>query len=535
MQIPKWLIVARNEYRIRTSIIRKIRPYFPYLVTGILAIYILFVTPAVVNLLMDDFIAFILSQAAVAMVQIVLFLIFIYFMIAPITTALREQQIEQLHIFLSAPVKPGDVLLGEFLGAVPLYAILITIITGFFTALLDPLGLNVIQIAIIIIIFVVIFLSAIWIGTVIAALLKTKFGKTAHGQDIGRALAMILVLPLVAMFYIIAYGGLLETLSDPEASGMVRILLGWLPSSWGADVIVGFAFNPGDIAAAGVEPLAKFGGLLIFFVGALWLGTRAADYAYRLEITTFISPRANPDSIFYKAVKFLGGGGSFSTLVVSVFKDYARRLENISNISYMVGVLFLMTIFLGSEEPTGPDDPPIALMSMLFIFPIVVVMVTGEVTVRGKESLFIYRKAPFGEDRFIKAMLVKSWFMAVPLAGVVVAAVTLVSSQTTFGSLVIITGLMMMFVAAFVVFVLGLFLLNPALSEKSVKLWINVMAVVFASIGLFAVSLLILTRGGSLSEPIGGLLSVQALQMGLAWVMGIVFLGLGKRRLSRIE
>jgi len=124
--VPKWLVVARNEYRTRTSRIRKIRPYFPYLVFGLLAVYVAFIAPRFVSLFIDDFLAFILSQAAVAMMQIILFMIFIYFMIIPITNTLREEQTGQLEIFLAAPVKPSDVLLGEFLGQMPFYAIFVT-------------------------------------------------------------------------------------------------------------------------------------------------------------------------------------------------------------------------------------------------------------------------------------------------------------------------------------------------------------------------------------------------------------------------
>ena len=61
MPVPKWLVVARNEYRIHTSRIRKMRPYFPYLVMGLLAVYVAFIAPAVVGLFIDDFLAFFLS------------------------------------------------------------------------------------------------------------------------------------------------------------------------------------------------------------------------------------------------------------------------------------------------------------------------------------------------------------------------------------------------------------------------------------------------------------------------------------------
>ncbi|MFB0504438.1 MAG: hypothetical protein ACETWE_11440, partial [Candidatus Bathyarchaeia archaeon] len=162
MPAPKWLVVARNEYRIHTSRIRKIRPYFLFLAAGVLFVYVASIAPALAGVLIDDFLAFLLSQAAVAMVQVLLFTIFIYFIIIPITSTLREEQTGQVEIFLAAPIRPSDVLLGEFLGELPFYAIFITVATGFLTAILNPLGLDLAQMVIVVMIFVITFLSALW-------------------------------------------------------------------------------------------------------------------------------------------------------------------------------------------------------------------------------------------------------------------------------------------------------------------------------------------------------------------------------------
>ena len=533
MPVPKWLVVARNAYRIRTSSIRAIRPYFHYLVIGLLAVYVVFIAPAVVGLFIDDLLAFFLSQVAVAMVQIILFMLFIYIMVVPITETLGEVQTGQLELFLAAPIKPSDLLLGEFLGVTPFYAIFVAVIAGLFTAALNPLGLDMVQIAITIMIFVVTFLSALWIGTVIAALLRTRLGRTARGKDIGRALSLVLALPLIALIYAIMFGGLLEALADPGTSGMVKTILGLLPSSWGAEVIVGFASNPGNIAAVGFLTLTRFGGLVAFFLAALWLGAKAADRAYSLEPTTFIAARAKPDGAFYKTVKSLGGGESFGTLLVSVFKDYGRRLENLTNIAFWLGLLFSINIIIMPNVGTGPDDPPVAWIMALLIFPMLVVGVTGEVTVRGKENLFLFKKTPSGVGRLVKAMLLKSWLVAVPIVGAVTAVATALTPRTTLIFLLTNTGLMMLIVAAYVAFVLGLLLLNPAFSKKSVKLWLNGMIAALVSIGLFMVSVVVLTGRGL--EPIGGLLYVQLLQTALSWLVGIVFLYFGKRKLTRIE
>ncbi len=516
MPVPKWLVIARNEYRTTTSSIRTIRPYFPYLVIGLLAVFVVFIAPAFVSPFIGDFLALILSQAAVPLVQIILFVFFFFLMLFPISLALREMRTGQLEILRAAPIKPSDILLGKFLGATPFYAILITVVVGFFTAFLSPLGLGIVQITIIIMTFIVTFLSALWIGNVIAAILRTKLGKTARGKDIGKALSLIIVLPVIAVMYAIMGGGLLEALVDPRTGGMVKATLGLLPSSWGAEVFVGFASNPGNIAAVWFETLTRFGGLIIFFVAALWLGAKAANRAYSLEPTTFSASRAKPDGAFYKTVKNLGGGRSFGTLLVSIFKDYGRRFENLSKIAYIVGLLVLVGVFFGDyKEPTG------AVFMGIFSLPILAAFVVGEVTVRGKENLFMYRKAPLGEGRLIKGRLLQGWIVVIPIVAVYATISLILVPQVTFISLLTYAGLLVLIAAAYVALALGLFLLMPVFTEKPAGLMGNVMILTMVSVGLFMVSVIVF--------------DLPLLYLPLIWLLGIVFLYLGKKNLSRIE
>jgi hypothetical protein len=306
-----------------------------------------------------------------------------------------------------------------------------------------------------------------------------------------------------------------------------------LPSSWGAEIIIGFASNPGNISAVGFVTLTRFGGLLLFFVAALWLGAKAANRAYSLEPTTFIASRAKPDGVFYKTVKLLGGGGSFAAILVSVFKDYSRRLENLSNVTYILSLLIIMNIFLRPTMPSDDNGPLTGLITAQLIFPIIVAMVVGEVTVRGKDNLVIFRKTPSGVRRYVKAKLLHGWIMVVPIAALFTAAIAASIHQFPFFSVVITTGLMMLIMAANVAFVIGLFCLNPAFSEKSIKLWLNVIIAVFVPVGLFLLSLVVLMGAGL--EPLGGMPYVLLLQTPLNWLVGIVFLLFGQRRLSRIE
>ena len=526
MPLPKWLLIAKNEYRLRLSKIRSIRAFFPVIAIGLLAVYIAFIAPYIANLFIDDLLAFFLSQVALAMVPVIFFVIFFYLLILPITYTLQGMQAGQVEIFLAAPIKPSDILLGEFLGIMPFYAIFITIIAGFFTAALSPLGMSVPQIFTIVIIFCVVFLSALWIGTVIAAIVRTRFAKSARGKDIGRALSLVVALPIVAVMYAIIGGGFTEALIDPGTNQLTRFILGFLPSSWGADVILDFAANPGISGFFVFGTMIRLLGLVIFFVLTLWLGAKLASRIYSVEPTSFNASMVRPDGFFFKTIRTLGGSGSFSNLLVSVFKDYARRLENLSRLVYVLGLLALVNIFF--MEGTG--DPGDALIMGVFLFAFLAVLVVGQVALGGKESIFIHKKAPSGISRLVKARLIQSWLVAVPI-GIVVTVISLLRvPQIDFLTLLGYTGLMAQLIAANVVLALGLALLRPEFSENAreqmMGLMVNAQIALFISIGIFIGSQAILNIN---------FFNTFLLLSTIIWVLGVLCLQMGKTKINNIE
>ncbi len=503
-----------------------------------LTVYVSLIAPAIVSPLIDDFLAFIITQAAVSLVQIVLFMFFFLLILFPISDTLRELQTEHLEIFLAAPIKSSDVLLGEFLGKMPFYAIAITIITGTFTAFLSPLGLDIVQIIVIIAVFIVTFLSALWIGIVIAAVLGTKLGEIARGKDVGRALAAVIALPMIAVMYAFMGGGLFEALIDPGTSEMVRAVFSVLPSSWAAEVFVSFASNPGNIGATGLETSIRLGGILVFFVAMLWLGAKAANHAYSLEPTTFISSRAKPDGFFYKTIRYMVGGSSFGVLLVSIFKDYSRRLENLSWIVYVVGLVTMLKIFF--PDPSSEPIDQLLFFSEMAI-PFLAAFVVGTVS-RGKDTIFIYKKSPSGIGKFVKARLLQGWLVAVPIATALIAISTILIPPISLTPFLINVIWGSLRTLASVALVLGLAIINPIFAEgsreRNLGAAINLMVVIFVTIGL-GIGLPRLGLSFSKMLPnldrLTSLLYDQLLLTAILVLAGIALLYIGTRRLIRIE
>jgi hypothetical protein len=122
--------------------------------------------------------------------------------------------------------------------------------------------------------------------------------------------------------------------------------------------------------------------------------------------------------------------------------------------------------------------------------------------------------------------------VVVPIAAAITAVSAILNLQTTFISLLATTGLAVVFVASNVAFVLGLALLNPAFSEKSGNYVTNLMITMFAiPNGLLLIPLIVLGR----VFDFGLYETFLYVTVPLSWLVGILFLYLGKRKLSRIE
>jgi hypothetical protein len=181
--------------------------------------------------------------------------------------------------------------------------------------------------------------------------------------------------------------------------------------------------------------------------------------------------------------------------------------------------MVLINVFL-----VRPSEPFEAMIMAQALFAMLAAFVVGEVTIRGKEALFIYRKAPSGESRLIKARIVQGWMITVPVCAAITSGQMAIIPNTDITTILGYVGIIISVSAAYVVFSLGLFLTIPAFSDKGGEFVAIAMIVVFFAMFLFLGSLIFLGR----EWAIPNLLSVS-------WVAGILFLLLGKWNLGRIE
>jgi hypothetical protein len=297
----------------------------------------------------------------------------------------------------------------------------------------------------------------------------------------------------------------------------------WLsPSSWGADVVLRFLRHPGDLSWDWQSTLLGLGGLMFFFLGSIYLGSRLSGRAYDLEPVSFSSPHAAPEGHLYRSIRSVTGGGPFSVVVITVLKDYLRRMENLSRVIYIIGLVVLMELFNLNSLPPG-NNTSMALLPISWMMAFLCVFVVGEVTSRGKDNLFVYRKAPRGETRLIWARVVQGWLVVLPVAAIS-ALVVLIPSDIAWGEVALYTMALVGISSAYVVMSIGLFLLSPAFSERPSETIGNVLVVLTISLFLDVICLILF----------GDIWGICALVL-VSWIVGLAFLAAGSRKIRRVE
>ncbi len=492
MPAPKWWLIARNEYLLKTSGIRRWRKVFPFLALAFVAWYVLYAAPAVFSLASGLTQELFLSDAALAFLQVILFVIFISVLTIPIMQTLQDASLAPLETLLSAPVRPKDVLIGKFLGMLPTYSILISILAGTFLALFIPFGMTMDQVLISVAVFVLVVLIALWLGLLIAAMLKARLGRSVRGREAGQAMALLIALPLVGLMYLSMNGQMMDALQGRGADLSGAFWL--LPSSWGADLVLRFLRHPGDLGFEAGRTVLGLLGLSGFLLGSVLVGGRLSGHAYDLEPVSFATPRAAPEGRLYRYARAAALGGPFGSVLVTVMKDYGRRLENLSRVLYIMGLVIMMEVFMLGSLPPG-NYVSLALLTVSWLMAFLCVFVVGEVTARGKDNLFIYRKAPGGESRLVRARVLAGWLVGCALQWPPCPRLSQFSPAGLPPPEVLSLCAWLRVSSAYVMMSTGLFLLFPAFTEKPMEVLGNAVMVMAISFPLF--SSFCPVRGGS--------------------------------------
>ncbi|TFF92584.1 hypothetical protein EU545_00565 [Candidatus Thorarchaeota archaeon] len=421
----KWLAIAKAEYYVLTSFMRARRTLYMGVILTLSLVWAVVVAPMLMGAILTslfpmDFITGLLRVVFPGMMRSLMLFLWLILLMFPLSQALQEIKIGHWEIFISNNVSTRNIISGTFLGKIPVYGIIVI--------LLAPLLISPFMLAFEVSVFgqllvygvlALLSMSTIWLSNLITAVIQARLGDSSRGNDIAKALSMIVAIVVVVPMYGLMF--FLPSLSEMMGMNAMNII----PSTWFADLVTwsAIAFNGIGVTASEFASVLQFSSIVdgiltgLFVAGTVALGVMAADRIFtieagsRTEVVTTVT-RENP---------LLGGirrvsPGAFGALVVTSFKDFTRKAQNLSKIGYGLILAIMLPVIM-----TTLDVEYVQLQEM-FIMLVVMMSLVGTFPFAGtgflesKDQLWIIQGAPSGATRFVRSRVVSQAIICVPLA-----------------------------------------------------------------------------------------------------------------------
>jgi len=431
--VNKWLTIAKAEFFVQTSRFRRFRREVSFFLLVFGIIWAFYIVPEIMSGILTDLdllIQTLFMASFPSLMRSAMLFLWILLLVYPISYALQEIRIGQWEIMLSSNVRTRDMMFGMFAGKVPSYGLLVLYVAPFmltpFALFFDvsPIGQAIMYLTVFFVALGTLFLS-----NLLTTAIQAKLGESSRGNDIAKALAMVVAIVVLVPMYGLMYFA--DSMS--AALGMDVFLL--FPFTWGADVIswTVIVFNGIGVTASAFLSILKLDIitdlllLAVFTGGIVVLAFFSADRIFsfgagpRTEKVTTVGP----ENFFLKSIR-RAAPGAFGVMVVTSIKEFSRKMQNVSRLIYGVALAVLLPVIMSVSIGSIPEDPPPGVYEFIVMFAIIMVglmlaMISGTTFggigfIESKDQLWIIKSAPNGAQKFGKARITQSLLLAIPLA-----------------------------------------------------------------------------------------------------------------------
>ena len=486
----------------------------------------------------------ILQVAYPGVMRSVMLLLWTMVLIYPISYSLQEVKIGQWEIMLSNNVSTREILFGMFLGKIPQYSLLVL----FMAPLLVSPFINFYQVSILgqLIAYLIVatfVLFTLLLSTVLSTAIQARLGDSPRGNDIAKAMGIIVVL----VFLIPLYSLLYFAEDFAQLLGLNIFLI--LPSTWPADLVtwITIYFNGISLAPSvidGFETILGFGFnwtftlIGFYFLVVLIIGLVTPDRIFSLEAgaRTETVTTVGRENILLRSIRRISPG-SRGVLIVTMLKDFGRKAQNTSKLLYgmFLSVLIPMMVHYGSIEYAL--NQTLILVFFSFFVSMILGMIGGATFggvgfLESRDHLWILKSAPSGVSKFLISKVINGFLSAIPIVMAPVIILTLMLSLTVVNFVIMLVYSYVILCCTILVGI-GVTAANPAYEDtKSSAFHVDMVATLICS--MFAIILgfvLEFTSGIFLDNVILGMI-VAVLPI---VIVGPLVLSLGALRLSRSE
>jgi len=538
-----WKVIAKTELKRKTSGVRGHRVRFFFIVYIILILWAFLLAPYLFNLITSGFKTMLLEFMLLSdiitglglIMEFILMMFFLMIMMYPLQNINRKAEIGYKEIVLASPVKSGDIFLGEYIGKLPIYIVFILIFAPIMMGIINSImNLNSFQILIIYISFIGLVVFAALVGTIFALWLEHKIAKSEKSRDLSKALEWILVIIMVIIMYSLIFL-FNHLMSHPELKNFFMVY----PSLWFSNIIL-YVIEPVLIETYVLNIWLSIIITIVVPLFVLFIAFKKADVFFSLE-----SGIEKISSIIEKENKLYGfirkvSEQKWEGLIITQFKGFFRKKENIMKIVYVVAIVVIEAImftFMGEDDGFDIFGQMLQMIMLILIVGMMMgILIGNTIFIGSKDLLWVYKRSPRGVSALIYSYL---RMMIILIIFLDIGFTIIFSLLFKYNSSLVIFFFILFLIHGTISIsqAVGIQCFNPAFEEKGGDMMLNNGLFIGLSIGIIILNIyfeIMVTTRLSLSLEL--MIIIQALPIILIGLgTGFPLLYFGIRKLKKIE
>ena len=557
--VRTWLAIAKAEFQVLSSSMRRNRRLFMGILYAVALVWATVLAPMIFNAILGALfpmhvlrpMLMVMFPGLMRTVGLFLFLVLLLF---PLSYALQEIKIGQWEIFLSNNVRTRDIMAGTFLGKVGLYGLIIVFLAPILvTPFMLAFEVSIIGQLLVYCTVILLAMGSIWLSNFITAMVQARLGDSSRGNDIAKAVAMVVAIIVIIPMYGLMF--FLPTLS--ELMGMNAFLI--LPSTWFADLISWLAITFNGIGLTGSQILGFSAVLqldmlvtsvlvIAFTLGSVGLALGMADRVFTIEagVRTEVVTTVGRENIILRGVRRLNSG-PFGSLMVTNFKDFLRKAQNLSKIGYGLVLAIIMPVIMMALDIEYLQFREMFMMLIVMMSLIGAMPFAGTGFLESKDQLWIIQGAPSGASRYVKSRIASQALISIPLAAIPSFVIYFMIEMTVV-ELFLLLGLGYVAVVGGMLMATGVTARNPNYEDTKspahqANMMTSVMLAEFSIMGVLFADIFLTIGTGidffgmimSIFGPGNMMIGVSVLGLIVQWTIAGILVWSGIRYLSRPE
>ncbi len=547
-----WYHIAKKEIRLRTSKLRKQRKLFFVMIYGFFLFWAIFLGPYIIDLLLPDLLKTYGSSLETILHPIIEYsfmMLFIVFLIYPLITLYRRLEIGIKDVVSSSPAKPGDIFLGEFIGQLPFYILIVLAIGPLGLAVLMQINSNLTLwhhlLFYITIFFLITF--ALLVGNIIANWIEHKIFSKSRKSLLNNF--FFTILPFIIILALYSFHIIFELLEEyPD----FKILMNFFPSFWYSNIVLHL------VDPTSIDPyFLNFWLYFILIIGVplicAYISYKKAEIFYELETPIQLTKYSKRLERFFLKIIRKMTPSKLRIPVITQFKEFIRKKENINKTIFLIALNTVFGVFLSlSLDKPLINNTEISYGDSLLIIEVIdlnysimfILSWMGGLTfgvfmgiyifINSKEIVYLYKKSIRSTKILVFSFLYNMAIISIILAFLLTIIFSLIFlldilSAIAFFISYLVHSLIILTQAT------AIQCIRPLYNEKGKFMYFNIYVIALLQIVSFILSLIVFIPLTPFINYTIGFNQIILINIGISFIISLLLLIIGIEKLKRIE